>query len=101
MMFTPGELAEQLGAHVRARRIALNITQADAAKRSGVSYATWRRLETSGSASIEDLARAAILLRCEGDLQNLFPIPSATSMDELIKSQTLKPVRKRVRAPRP
>lgn len=98
MLFTPTELAEQLGDHVRARRIALNITQAEAAKRSGVSYATWRRLEASGSASIEDLARAAILLRCEDDLQSLFPMPAATSMDELIKSQTLKPVRKRVRA---
>jgi transcriptional regulator with XRE-family HTH domain len=101
MIFTPTELAQQLGAHVRVRRIAFNITQAEAAKRSGVSYATWRRLEGSGSASIEDLARAAILLRCEDDLQNLFPMPAATSMDELIKSQTLKPVRKRVRAAKP
>jgi transcriptional regulator with XRE-family HTH domain len=101
MICTPAELSQQLGAHVRARRIALNITQADAAKRSGVSYATWRRLEGSGSASIEDLARAAILLRCEGDLQNLFPVPIATSIDELIKSQTLKPVRKRARAAKP
>ena len=101
MIFTPTELAQQLGAHVRARRIALNITQADAAKRSGVSYATWRRLEGSGSASIEDLARAAILLRCEGDLQNLFPMPAAASMDQLIKSQAEKPVRKRARAVKP
>jgi transcriptional regulator with XRE-family HTH domain len=101
MLFTPTELAQQLGAHVRARRIALNITQADAAKRSGVSYATWRRLEASGSASIDDLARAAILLRCEGDLQNLFPMPAATSMDQLIKSQAVKPVRTRARAVKP
>jgi transcriptional regulator with XRE-family HTH domain len=100
MIFTPTELAQQLGAHVRARRIALNITQAEAAKRSGVSYATWRRLEASGSASIEDLARAAILLRCEDDLQNLFPMPPAFSMDELIKSQAVKPVRKRARVVR-
>ena len=97
MTFTPTELAAQLGTRIRARRIALNLTQAEAAKRSGVSYATWRRLEASGSASIEDLARAAILVRCEGDLQNLFPMPAATSMDELIKSQAVKPVRKRVR----
>jgi transcriptional regulator with XRE-family HTH domain len=100
MISTPSELAEQLGARIKVRRIAMNITQAEAAKRSGVSYATWRRLEACGSASIDDLARAAILLRCEGDLQNLFPIPMATSMDELIKSQTLKPVRQRARAPR-
>ena len=101
MLFAPSELAEQLGARIRGRRIALNITQAEAAKRSGISYATWRRLEASGSASIEDLVRAAILLRCEDDLQNLFPMPAATSMDELIKSQAVKPVRKRARAAKP
>lgn len=101
MIFTPSELTAQLGAHIRARRIALNITQANAAKRSGVSYATWRRLEANGSASIEDLARAAILLRCEVDLQNLFPMPAAASMDQLIKSQAAKPVRKRARAVKP
>ena len=101
MIFTPTELAQQLGAHVRARRIAFNITQAEAAKRSGISYATWRRLEASGSASIEDLARAAILLRCEDYLQNLFPMPAATSMDELIKSQAVNPLRKRVRVVKP
>jgi transcriptional regulator with XRE-family HTH domain len=101
MIFTPSELAAQLGARIRARRIAMNITQAEAAKRSGVSYATWRRLEASGRASIEDLARAALLLRCEGDLENLFPMPLATSINELIKSKTLKPVRQRARAHRP
>ncbi len=100
MISTSSELAEQLGARIRVRRIAMNITQAEAAKRSGVSYATWRRLEASGSASVEGLARAAILLRCEDDLQNLFPRPVATSMDELIKSQTQKPVRQRARAPK-
>jgi transcriptional regulator with XRE-family HTH domain len=101
MIFTPTELAQQLGARIQARRIVLNITQADAAKRSGVSYATWRRLESTGSASIEDLARAAILLRCEDDLQNLFPMPPASSMNELIKSQAVKPVRQRARAAKP
>lgn len=98
MIFTPTELTEQLGSSIKARRISQNMTQAEAAKRSGVSYATWRRLETSGSASIEDLVRAAIVLRCEAELQHLFPMPQAATIDELLNSKSTKPVRQRVRA---
>jgi hypothetical protein len=44
-------------------------------------------MEKDGSASIEDLVRAAIALRCEAGLAALFPEPIATSMDELLKRQ--------------
>lgn len=73
----------------------MGITQAQAARRSGVSYSTWRRMETEGKASIEDLVRAALLLRCEQHLDLLFPPPRATSMDELLKQQ------KQSKAPKP
>ena len=100
MIYTVHELAAHLGERIRARRIAQKLTQADAAKKSGVSYATWRRLEAEGKASVEDLARAAILLRCESELVALFPLPLATTMDELIKSQQKKLTPKRVRTPK-
>lgn len=73
----------------------MGITQTEAARRSGVSYSTWRRMETEGKASIEDLVRAALLLRCEQHLGDLFPLPPATSMDELLKQQ------KQSQAPKP
>lgn len=101
MLTTPSELAEDLGARIKARRLAFNLTQIDAASRSGVSYATWRRLEASGAASIEDLARAAILLRCEEALTSLFPLPAATSMDELLAAGSPKKRAKRVRQLKP
>lgn len=81
------ELLTQTGSQIRARRLALNLTQAEAAAKSGVAYRTWRRMETEGSASIEDLVRAAIALRCEQGLGALFPEPAASSMDELLKAQ--------------
>lgn len=65
----------------------MSYTQADAAARAGVAYRTWRRLESDGKASIEDLVRAAIALRCERDLGVLFPEPAATSMDALLQQQ--------------
>jgi transcriptional regulator with XRE-family HTH domain len=87
-METPiADLLTQTGRQIRTRRFALNLTQAEAAAKSGVTYRTWRRMETEGRASIEDLIRAAIALRCEQGLSTLFPEPAAGSMDELLKAQ--------------
>jgi transcriptional regulator with XRE-family HTH domain len=78
-----------LGGQIRTRRLAMGLTQADAAGRAGVAYRTWRRMEKDGSASIEDLVKAAIALRCEQGLDGLFPQPVASSMDELLVMQRL------------
>lgn len=54
------DLLTKTGGQIRTRRLAMGLTQADAAARAGVAYRTWRRMEKDGSASIEDLIRAAI-----------------------------------------
>lgn len=87
MLETPSEIAIDLGKRVRACRAALGWTQIGAAERAGISYRTWRRLETEGKASIDDLIRAAIALRCEHTLKALFPPPAAHSMDSLLEMQ--------------
>lgn len=102
MLETPFEFAATLGQRIKARRLGMNYTQADAAARAGVAYRTWRRLESEGKASIEDLVRAAIALRCERDLAALFPEPAATSMDALLQQQRAAQVaapKRRLRAP--
>lgn len=102
MFETPAEIAEMIGARIRARRLGLTWGQAEAASRAGVSYSTWRRMEAEGKASIDDLIRAAIALRCEQDLKALFPEPAATSMDALLERQQreARSTSKRARAPR-
>lgn len=87
MFETASELISGLGLRIKRRRLAIGLTQIDAAARAGVAYRTWRRLEAEGKASIEDLVRAAIALRCEQDLGALFPEPPATSMEALLKQQ--------------
>ena len=87
MLKTPVELMEELGRRVAVRRKGLGWTQQAAAERSGVSYRTWRRLETAGQASIEDLIKAAVALRCEEGLETLFPPQAAVSLDELLRRQ--------------
>jgi len=92
---TGPELQVELGQRIKARRLGLGMTQRDAATRAGVAYRTWRRLETEGYASVEDLVKAAIALRCEEGLEGLFPAPVAKTMDELLAAQSEAP---RVRA---
>ena len=77
----------QIGSQLRSRRLAMGLTQAEAAGRAGVAYRTWRRMEKDASASIEDMVRAAIALRCEQAMTLLFPEPAASSMDELLARQ--------------
>ncbi len=102
MFITSFELIAAIGQRIQRRRAAMGITQAEAARRSGVSYSTWRRMETEGKASIEDMARAALVLRCEQQFDDLFPPPVASSMDELLerqrKAQEPKPRRRARRA---
>jgi transcriptional regulator with XRE-family HTH domain len=83
------DILTQTGNQIRARRLAMGLTQADAAARAGVAYRTWRRMEKDCSASIEDLVRAAIALRCEQGIGVLFPEPAANSMDELLARQRI------------
>jgi transcriptional regulator with XRE-family HTH domain len=87
MLKTYAELLKELGQRIGARRKALGWTQQAAAERSGVNYRTWRRLEGMGQASIEDLVKAAVALRCEDGLELLFPAPAASSLDELLRQQ--------------
>lgn len=87
MFETAPEIAAAIGARVRARRLGMGWSQAEASDRAGVAYRTWRRMETEGKASIDDFVRAAIALRCEQDLKALFPEPAANSMDALLERQ--------------
>lgn len=101
MLQTPHEMAVSLAQRIRRRRPNLGYTQVDAAERAGISYRTWRRLESEGKASIDDLMRAAVALRCEQEFAGLFPEPVATSMDALLRQQkdAAAGLRTRKRAP--
>ncbi|MDO8410643.1 MAG: helix-turn-helix transcriptional regulator [Phenylobacterium sp.] len=101
MRQTPAELLKSLAARLKARRLALGWTQVEAARRAGVAYRTWRRLENEGQASLEDMVKAAVALRCDEGLEALFPLPAAASLDELLARQAAAAKRpSRTRAPR-
>lgn len=87
MNLTLNDQMTDLGKRIKARRLALDLTQQAAAAKAGVAHRTWRRMEAEGRASIEDLVRAAIALRCDEDIAALFPEMAASSMDELLAQQ--------------
>ncbi|OYY88292.1 MAG: DNA-binding protein [Sphingomonas sp. 28-66-16] len=103
MLLTLQDQLTSLGKRIKARRLTLDLTQQAAAAKAGVAHRTWRRMEAEGRASIEDLVRAAIALRCDEGIVALFPEIAATSMDELLaqQRQTAKPPRKRASGARP
>lgn len=103
MFLTLQDQLTGLGKRIKARRLALDLTQQAAAAKAGVAHRTWRRMETEGKASIEDLMRAAIALRCDESIVALFPEMAASSMDELLaqQRQAAKPMRKRASGARP
>jgi transcriptional regulator with XRE-family HTH domain len=102
MLQAPSEIVQSLAWRIKGRRVALGWTQMEAAQRAGVAYRTWRRLETEGRASVEDMVKAAVALRCEEGLAALFPMPAAASLDALLAQQAAGAAARpaRVRAPR-
>jgi transcriptional regulator with XRE-family HTH domain len=95
MILTLQDHMQGLGQRIKARRLALDLTQQAASAKAGVAHRTWRRMEGEGKASIEDLVRAAFALRCDEGVAGLFPELAANSMDELLAQQ-----RKPTKSPR-
>jgi transcriptional regulator with XRE-family HTH domain len=100
MLKTPEELRRELGQAIRARRIGQGWSQKEAAARAGMGLSTWMRMETHGPSLVENLINAALALRCEDGLGQLFPAPAAASLDELLKRQAAAAPKLRRRAPR-
>lgn len=99
MLKTPVELRQELGQAIRARRIGQGWSQKEAATRAGMGLSTWVRMENHGPSLVENLINAALALRCEEGLSQLFPAPAAASLDELLKRQAAAASHPR-RAPR-
>ncbi len=100
MLKTPEELRRELGDAIRTRRIGQGWSQEEAAARSGMGLSTWKRMEAHGPSLVDNLVNAAIALRCEEGLAQLFPAPAASSLDELLQRQAATTPKARKRAPR-
>jgi transcriptional regulator with XRE-family HTH domain len=100
MLNTPQELREELGRAIRLRRLRQGWSQEEAATRAGMGLSTWKRMEANGPSLVENLINAALALRCEDGISQLFPPPAASTLDELLRRQSDAVTKTRQRAPR-
>ncbi len=94
-LLTATKAQEKLAKNVQARRLAIGLTQAGLAARSGVPLGTLRKFERTGAASIETLFK---LLMVVGGLDRMVDASAPeqaefTSIDEVLEADR-KPSRK-------
>lgn len=83
-LHSPDDIARSLAERIRARRLAVDLTQAGLAARSGVTLASLKRFERTGAVSLESLIRLALALDVAGDFLPLFTPRPVQSLDEWI-----------------
>ena len=71
-----------LTVRVRQRRKEMHISQRELAIRSGVTYASIRRFETSGEISLSSLIKIALALNCLSDFNELFKTKKVTNLKD-------------------
>ena len=81
---TPFEIIGAVSARVRKRRKELKLTQAQLARKAGMSLGSYKRFEQTGQIAFESLVKIAFALDCEDDFDNLFARRSYASIQEVI-----------------
>ena len=85
---TPEDVSHSMRDRLRRRRLALNLSQAGLAERSGVNLHSLRRFEKTGLISFESLLKLALVLGVLDDFDRVGTIesqlPEARSLDEIL-----------------
>ena len=83
----PSDIALQVAARVKARRLELNLTQEGLASRAGVKFATYRRFEQTGEISLRGLLQVGFALNCLDEFNDLFAQKQYQSLDDVLNEQ--------------
>lgn len=89
----PIHLIGEIGGRIRTHRLARGWTQAELAERSGISLSTLKLLEREGKGSLQRLAKVAVILNLDGELQSLFAEPTHFESMEAVHRAT-RPTRR-------
>ena len=90
------EIALEVAARLKSRRLAQQLTQEGLARRSGVPLGTLKKFERSGQIAFVSFIRLAIALKDEGALENLLLEEEFASLDELLERDK-RPKRGRIK----
>lgn len=86
---TPNEIAKQIAARVKARRLELNLTQEGISARAGIKFATYRRFEQTGEISLKGLLQIGFALNALSDFDALFAQKQYQSLDDVLNEQNV------------
>ncbi len=86
---TPNEIAKQIAAKVKARRLELNLTQEGISARAGIKFATYRRFEQTGEISLKGLLQIGFALNALSDFDALFAQKQYQSLDDVLNEQNV------------
>ena len=90
---TPNDVAKQIAARVKARRLELNLTQEGMAARAGLKFATYRRFEQTGEISLKGLLQIGFALNVLSEFDALFAQKQYQSLYDVLNEQSV--IRKR------
>ncbi|MDK9720972.1 MAG: helix-turn-helix domain-containing protein [Rhodospirillales bacterium] len=83
-IITPGEIALELAARLKACRLARNLTQEGLSKRAGVPLGTLKKLERTGAISLVSFIRLLVALKEEVALEGLLKERDFKSLDQVL-----------------
>ncbi|MGM9868797.1 MAG: helix-turn-helix domain-containing protein [Sodaliphilus sp.] len=86
---TPKDVAMQIAARVRARRLELDLTQEGMAARAGVKFATYRRFEQTGEISLKGLLQVGFALNALSEFDALFTQKQYQTLDDVLNEQSV------------
>lgn len=88
---SPKQILKQIGERIRQRRLELNYTQKDFAKRVGMGYDAFRKVEESGNTSFKNIVLIAFVLDDVDLINRLFTQKKYQHIEEIIQSKESKP----------
>lgn len=86
---SPSDIALQIAARVKVRRLELDLTQEGLAARAGVKFATYRRFEQTGKISLRGLLQVGFALNALSDFDALFAQKQYQSLDDVLNEQSV------------
>ncbi len=86
---SPVTTRRRIGRRARDLRLADRRSQADVASAAGVSVPTLARFEAGSNVSLDVLVRVAIALSADQQLGDLFALPDAQTIDDILKRRAI------------
>lgn len=86
-LLMPKDVALQIAARVKARRLELDLTQEGLSARAGIKFATYRRFEQTGEISLRGLLQIGFALNALSDFDALFTHKQYQTLDDVLNEQ--------------